>query len=105
VAQIQTEDEKTGTATQLDLFAEYLAQDLAREREERAKMLRHELDIVPAEEFAKAIGVTEQTLSGWRCSGEGPNFVRLGRGIFYRRFDIKAWIGRCGHSPAAKGSQ
>ena len=41
-----------------------------------------------------------QTLNNWRSNGEGPPFVRVGRRVFYRRGDLRAWIQshtvRCG---------
>ena len=44
-------------------------------------------------EAAAYIGVTENTLSVWRCVGryEIP-FVKIGRLVRYKRSDIEAWI-------------
>jgi hypothetical protein len=36
--------------------------------------------------------VAKNTLEKWRCTGQGPRFVRVGRRIFYRRSDIEAWL-------------
>ncbi len=43
-------------------------------------------------EFAKAIGVTEQTLTEWRCKKIGPAYVKLGRNVFYHLHDVNKWI-------------
>jgi len=44
-------------------------------------------------EAAAHIGVTENTLSVWRCVGryEIP-FVKVGRLVRYKRTDLEAWI-------------
>jgi len=33
-----------------------------------------------------------RTLAAWRLRGEGPQYVRVGRCIRYRRADLAAWI-------------
>lgn len=43
-------------------------------------------------QLAEQIGVTVQRLAVMRMEGTGPNFIRLGRSIRYRREDIDAWI-------------
>ena len=44
-------------------------------------------------EAAAYIGVTENTLSVWRCVGryEIP-FIKVGRLVRYKRTDLEAWI-------------
>lgn len=36
--------------------------------------------------------VSESTLEKWRCTGDGPNFIRAGRKVLYRRSDVDAWL-------------
>jgi predicted DNA-binding transcriptional regulator AlpA len=47
-------------------------------------------------EAAPLLGVSARTLQGWRVRGEGPAFIKLGRGptakVGYREADIAAWI-------------
>jgi len=59
---------------------------------QNAPVLRGVVGLITPAELALAIGVAEQTLSGWRSAGTGPNFVKLGKGVFYRLFDIQTWI-------------
>lgn len=54
--------------------------------------LRGVIGLITPAELAVAISVTEQTLSTWRTNGEGPDFVKLGKGVFYRLEDILAWV-------------
>jgi len=36
--------------------------------------------------------VATATLERWRCTGQGPRFIRAGRKVFYRRSDVEAWL-------------
>ena len=93
--QVRTPEETAGTAEQLELP---LQADL-----DSAKVawLHEQLDLVPADDFASALGIAEQTLAGWRCNKQGPAFVKLGKTVFYRREDLKIWIASCRQEPAA----
>lgn len=99
MAQEKTEDEVQGRAEQL----EFKCNDMLMQRHEdfKAEELRSELDLIPADEFARAINVAEQTLATWRSAGEGPAYVKLGKTVFYRRADLKVWIGNCATAKAA----
>lgn len=55
-------------------------------------MLQLDEPLVPQEETAVQLHVKPQTLCAWRNRGEGPPYVKIGRLIFYRPSDIKAWI-------------
>lgn len=52
----------------------------------------------PAQQFlttpqaAEYIGLHKSTLDTWRCRGEGPRFVKLGRAVRYRIKDLDAYI-------------
>ena len=35
------------------------------------------------------IGVSVQSLARWRCSGEGPPFLKVGRKVLYRAGDVR----------------
>jgi predicted DNA-binding transcriptional regulator AlpA len=54
--------------------------------------LRGIVGLITTEELASALGIAEQTLAGWRCSGQGPNFAKLGKGVFYRLADVQTWV-------------
>lgn len=42
---------------------------------------------------AAYLSVAVQTLARWRCEGQGPRFVKLGkRLVAYRRDDLEAWL-------------
>lgn len=38
------------------------------------------------------IGVATQTLAKWRCGGDGPPFIKLGRKVVYDKADMIAWM-------------
>jgi hypothetical protein len=43
-------------------------------------------------QLAERWGMTARTLQGWRASGKGPKFIRIGeRSIFYRIEDVEAY--------------
>lgn len=43
-------------------------------------------------QLAERWGMTARTLQGWRASGKGPKFIRIGeRSIFYREEDVLAY--------------
>ena len=43
-------------------------------------------------EAAEYIGVHKSTLDTWRCRGEGPRFLKLGRSVRYRICDLDAYL-------------
>jgi hypothetical protein len=56
------------------------------------------MDISPNEllsnqETANELGLKPDTLTTWRSLGRGPDFVKVGRAVFYRRADLNAWLG------------
>lgn len=53
---------------------------------------RAKLGLVTPEELSVTLEVTTTTLQTWRCEGKGPRFIKLGKGVFYRIVDVKAWI-------------
>ena len=71
------------------------------------------VDVVPAElegllsskEVAVLLGVSPSTLSRWRFEGDGPQYLKLGRGpkaiIRYRRSDVAAYLDGCSRNSTA----
>mgnify|MGYP001338118381 CR=1 FL=1 len=43
-------------------------------------------------EAAAYCKLSYKTLNGYRCSGLGPEFIKLGRRVFYKKCDVDAWI-------------
>ena len=52
-------------------------------------------DVVQETTIAKA------TLAKWRCYGTGPDWVKLGARVMYRRIDLDAWIASNTRTPTA----
>ena len=49
-------------------------------------------ELVPEVEFAAEADVTDRTAREWREKGTGPDYIRIGHSVFYRRSAIAAWI-------------
>lgn len=43
---------------------------------------------------AAFLGCSEWTLAEWRCSGNGPQFIKVGRLVRYSPEALQAWIER-----------
>jgi hypothetical protein len=48
--------------------------------------------LVSDPEFCEEADLKPTTTAGWRCHGKGPNFVKIGRRVFYRRSAINTWL-------------
>jgi len=51
-----------------------------------------EREILTPAEVAEWLGVTVQTLQGWRYARTGPAYTKLGRMIRYERNQVAAFI-------------
>lgn len=49
-------------------------------------------DLLTTAEAAASLHIAPITLARWRAAGRGPNFVRIGKKLFYRPTDIDAWV-------------
>ena len=49
-------------------------------------------DLLSVAQTSNFLGVAASTLNKWRVVGSGPEFVRLGRRIMYRRQALEAFI-------------
>jgi hypothetical protein len=48
--------------------------------------------LMTTQETADYVRHAGQTLAKWRCYGQGPRYVRVGRSILYDRADVDAWL-------------
>jgi hypothetical protein len=58
----------------------------------RSERLRDAFALLSEDDLSALIGVDPRTLAVWRCQKRGPDIVRLGRAVFYRRQDVLDWI-------------
>lgn len=49
-------------------------------------------DYLDTENAAAFLGVRPGTMEIWRCNGEGPAFLKVGRVVRYKRADLIAWL-------------
>ena len=45
-----------------------------------------------SDQAAEYLGLKRTTLEAWRCRGDGPRFVKMGRLVKYRHADLEAFI-------------
>ena len=60
-------------------------------KDRKVKVAGHP-DLMPSEETAEEIGVTEKSLQRWAREGRGPRRVRIGNRAYYWRPDVQAWL-------------
>lgn len=46
---------------------------------------------LPTEEAAKALGVSTSWLTKLRLTGDGPQYIKIGRRVVYDPADLEAW--------------
>jgi hypothetical protein len=61
--------------------------------DEHATQLRTGFSLLSPADLAALLALDERTLAVWRSQKRGPDFVKLGRAVFYRREDVATWIG------------
>lgn len=50
------------------------------------------MDLLTVKETAAVLKVSVHTLAKWRQLNKGPDFVKVGKSVKYRRDSIEAWI-------------
>jgi excisionase family DNA binding protein len=50
--------------------------------------------LLTVDQAAVYLGLARSTLNKWRCQGEGPSFVKLGRAVRYRTIDLEDFLER-----------
>jgi predicted DNA-binding transcriptional regulator AlpA len=48
--------------------------------------------ILSPNEAAEFLGLAKATLAKCRCCGGGPAYLKLGRKVAYRLFDLEEWL-------------
>jgi hypothetical protein len=48
--------------------------------------------LVEAAEVAKLLRIKPQTLAAWRSQNRGPEYLKVGRSVFYRRVGIGTFL-------------
>jgi len=48
--------------------------------------------VLTTTEAAAYLGLAISTLNKWRCYGEGPHFIKLGRAVRYKREDLDSFV-------------
>jgi len=48
--------------------------------------------VMTVTQAAEYLGLAVSTLNKWRCHGEGPVFIKLGRAVRYRVEDLEKFI-------------
>lgn len=54
--------------------------------------LREKVDVLNERELAELLELRPQTLAVWRAEKSGPDFVKVGKQVLYRRADVMDWI-------------
>lgn len=57
-------------------------------------ILRRDVGLYSDDEIASMLNISVNTLQQWRVWRMGPNYVKLGKSVFYRRIDLEKWIER-----------
>lgn len=55
-------------------------------------------ELLKPTEVAEEWKIPEKTLAQWRYLGRGPEYLKLGGHIRYRRSALRAWETECSHS-------
>jgi excisionase family DNA binding protein len=81
----------------VEYFIEYVADRVAERVEARLAGNGGYISGAPppylnTEQAADYLGLSKQQLHTWRCHGEGPPYIKLGRLVRYRRADLDAFM-------------
>jgi predicted site-specific integrase-resolvase len=58
--------------------------------------------VMPEDDAAKALKVSVRTLQRWRCEGNGPQFIKMGRKVGYTDADLRSYVERCRRQSTGK---
>lgn len=54
--------------------------------------LRSSVGLLSEDDLANILDVGIATLQSWRAGKTGPDYVKAGKKVFYRRADVEEWI-------------
>src|SRR5690348_1442202 len=78
---------KSPTKFHIDRRASRLLEDLA--GDDAAK---NNPDLLSTQQLSNFLNVSEQWLEQARSRGDGPNFLKFGKTVRYRKPDVQAWL-------------
>ena len=55
--------------------------------------------LIYTKEAAKILGLNFRTLENWRSLNRGPKFIRCGRSIRYREYDLERYMSQNSYNP------
>lgn len=61
-----------------------------------ADELRSYFALVSEDELATMLDIKLETLRAWRTDKQGPRWIKLGKGVYYRDVDVFEWIDASG---------
>ena len=61
-------------------------------------------ELLTAAQAAELLHQRLQTLAGWRCENRGPEYLKVGRTVFYRRAALSTWLAGQIVRPSAGGA-
>jgi len=50
------------------------------------------LDLLNTDELAEELGLTSRSLERWRQTGEGPEYLKIGRSVRYELEVVRNWL-------------
>lgn len=59
---------------------------------EMASRARGTIGLLYEDEAAAMLQVEVSTLATWRSQGKGPDYVKLGKGVFYTVTSVAVWV-------------
>jgi len=58
----------------------------------RTSQFRGAIGLLNEDDTAGILEVETSTLATWRSQGKGPDYVKLGKGVFYTVSAVTAWV-------------
>jgi len=56
------------------------------------ELARPQATLMSVEQAADFLGLAVSTLNKWRCYGDGPTFIKMGRSVRYRISDLNDYV-------------
>jgi predicted DNA-binding transcriptional regulator AlpA len=60
--------------------------------------------VIQEEKAAELLGLSVRTLQRFRVQGRGPQFVKLGKRVFYREADLERYLDTCLRSSTSEAA-